>query len=108
MTGGRRDTLITIQRGTPTTDDYGGETIVWATLATEWAAVFYGKGDERRQAAMEQGLQSSVFQCLSNTSTRSVNLEDRISQGGSFWNIVGISPDTPKRGEIEFATVRAL
>jgi head-tail adaptor len=108
MTGGRRDTLITIQRGTPTTDDYGGETVVWATHATEWAEVFYGKGDERRQAAMEQGQQAAVFQCLSNTSTRSVSIEDRIVQGGSNWNIVGIAPDTPKRGEIEFATVRAL
>lgn len=108
MTAGKRDQLVTIQRGTPSTDDYGGETITWATLATEWAAVFYGRGDERRQAAVERGQQAAVFQVLSNTDTRSVNLEDRISHDGSYWNIIGIAPATPKRGLIELAAVRAL
>lgn len=108
MTAGRRDQLVTFQRGTPTTDDYGGETMTWATLATEWAAVFYGRGDERRAAAVEQGQQAAVFQVLSNSTTLTVNLEDRISHDGSTWDIVGRAPDTPKRGLIEFAAVRAL
>jgi head-tail adaptor len=108
MTAGRRSDKIVIQRGTPTADDYGGETMVWATLANEWAAVFYGRGDERRQAAVEQGQQSATFQCLSNANTRSVTLEDRISHGASTWDIISIAPDTPKRGEIEFTAVRAL
>lgn len=108
MTAGRRFDQIVFQRGTPATDDYGGETMTWATLATEWAAVFYGRGDERRQAAMEQGQQSATFQVPSHTVTQSVTLKDRISHAGSTWNIVGIAPDTPKRGSIEFTAVRAL
>jgi head-tail adaptor len=106
MTAGRRDQKIVIQRGTASTDDYGGETLTWATLATEWAAVFYGKGDERRQAAVEQGNQAATFQVLANTNTRSVGVKDRISHNGSFWDIVGVAP--MDRGKIEFAAVRAL
>jgi head-tail adaptor len=106
MTAGRRDQFITIQRGTASTDDYGGETMTWATLATEWAAVFYGKGDERRLAAVEQGQQAAVFQVLSNSNTQGVTLKDRISHGSSNWDIVGIAPMA--RSQIEFAAVRAL
>lgn len=108
MTAGRRDQLVTIQRGTPATDDYGEETLTWATLASEWAAVFYGKGDERRLAAVEEGKQAATFQVPSNTNTRSVGVKDRISGVGSTWDIVGIAPDVPKRGTIEFTAVRAL
>lgn len=108
MTAGRRFDPIVFQRGTPSTDSYGGETMTWATLTSEWAAVFYGRGDERRQAAMEKGAQSATFQVPSHTLTQSVTLKDRITHGGSTWDIVGIAPDTPKRGEIEFTAVRAL
>lgn len=106
MTAGRRDQKIVIQRGTASTDDYGGETLAWATLATEWAAVFYGKGDERRQAAVEQGNQAATFQVLSNTNTRSVGVKDRISHNSSSWDIVGVAP--MDRSKIEFAAVRVL
>lgn len=105
MTAGRRDSLITIQRGTPTLDDYGGETLVWATLATEWAAVFYGRGDERRQAAIEQGKQPATFQVISNTATRSANVKDRIVHDGWNWDIEGIAP--MNRMLIEFTAVAA-
>jgi hypothetical protein len=40
--------------------------------------------------------------------TRSVAVKDRITFDGSTFDIVGIAPDTPKRGSIEFTTVRAL
>lgn len=106
MTAGRRDQLITIQSGTATTDDYGGETLAWTTLATEWAAVLYGRGDERRQAAVEQGQQAATFQVLANDDTRSVGVKDRISHDGSEWDIVSIAP--LNRGKIEFTAVRAL
>lgn len=107
MTAGRREQLVTIERSTATTDGYGEQTQTWVEYAQEWAAVFYGRGDERRQAAMEQGQQSATFQMLSNTLTRAVAVKDRINDG-SLWDIVGIAPDTPKRGEIEFTAVRAL
>lgn len=107
MTAGRRDQLVTLQRYTTTLDDYGEGTQAWTELGTEWAAVFYGRGDERRQAAMEQGQQAANFQMLSNDQTRALVLTDRIQHDGSDWNIVGISPDTPKRGLIEATATRA-
>lgn len=108
MTAGNRDDLITIQRATTAQDDYGEEIETWAELGQEWAAIFWGRGDERRQAAAEQGQQAAQFQCLSNTMTRGVLVKDRITFGGSTFDIVGIAPDTPGRGSIEFTTVRAL
>ena len=108
MTAGKRDQLVTLQSYTATQDEYGEEAQTWATLGEEWAVVFYGKGDERRQAAMEQGSQAATFRVLSNDSTRAVTLKDRIEHDGSTYDIVGIAPDTPKRGSIEFTGVRAL
>lgn len=108
MTAGSRDNLITIERFTATTDDYGEEVQTWATYAQEWAAVFYGRGDERRQAAVEQGSQAATFQVLSNDLTRGITLKDRIQHNGSVWDLTGIAPDTPRRGEIELTGVRAL
>lgn len=105
---GRRNQLVTIERATTETDDYGEEIATWGTLSNEWAAVFYGRGDERRQAAMEQGQQAATFQVLENANTRSVGVKDRIIHGASTYDIVGIAPDTPRRGEIEFTGVRAL
>lgn len=106
MTAGKRDQQIVIQRATAMEDEYGGETLTWATLATEWAAVFYGRGEERRQIASEQGNQAATFQVLANDDTRSVGVKDRITHNGYSWDIVGIAP--LNRGEIEFSAVRSL
>ena len=106
MTAGKRDQLVTFQRFTTTTDDYGEEVQTWATYATEWAAVFYGKGDERRAAAVEQGSQAVTFQVLANDLTRAVTLKDRITLDGSIYDIKGIAP--MDRATIEFTGVRAL
>ena len=108
MTAGRRSALVTLQRYTAAQDDYGEEVQSWADYGTEWAAVFYGKGDERRQAAMQQGEQAATFQMLSNSLTRAVSLKERIVLNGDSWDIKSISPDTPKRGEIEFTATRSL
>lgn len=101
MTAGRRDQLIELQRAVADQDQYGEEVLVWATLGKEWAAVFYGRGDERRQAAAEQGTQAANFQMLANLTTLGLKIEDRIVLDGRVWDIVGISPHTPERGLIE-------
>jgi head-tail adaptor len=108
MTAGRRDDLITIQRATTITDPYGEEIEQWGALGQEWAQVFYGTGNERRVAAAEQGEQSATFLVLSNSTTAAVGVKDRIVAGASNWDIRGISPDSPKRGYIEFTAVRVL
>lgn len=107
MTAGRRNQLVTLSRYTATQDDYGEETQTWGPIGTEWAAVFYGRGDERRQAAAEQGQQAANFQMLSNAQTRALTIKDRIELDGVAWDILGISPDTPARGLIEATAVRA-
>lgn len=108
MTKRRRGDLVTIERATTTEDDYGGETLSWSTLCQEFAEVFYGQGSERRQAASERGQQSATFQVPSNTNTRSVTLEDRISFDGSYWDIQGKAKDVPNRRKVEFTAVRSL
>lgn len=107
MTAGRRDQLVTLQRYTTTQDDYGEEVQTWADLGTEWAAVYYGAGSERRQAAMEQGQQSANFQMLANLTTLGLTLRDRIVLDGVNWDIVSTSPHTPKRGLMEATATRA-
>lgn len=108
MPAGRRAQRITLQRYTAAQDDYGEEVQTWADLGDEWAAVFYGRGDERRQAAMEQGAQPATFQMLSNTTTRALRLRDRIVLDSVTWDITGVAPDTPRRGLIEVTAVRSM
>lgn len=108
MTAGKRDQLVTLHRYTATQDDYGEETQAWAPIGQEWAAIYWGRGDERRQAAMEQGAQPATFNLLSNTLTRSLTLRDRIAGDAGEFDIVGIAPDFPKRGEIEVTATRSL
>lgn len=98
---------MTIERASVTTDPYGGEIESWAALGQEWAAVYYGRGDERRQAAMEQGSQAATFGMISNTLTRSLTLKDRLQFDGSEWDITSVALDTPKRGELEVTAVRS-
>ena len=96
-----RDQLITLQAYTTSQDDYGEEIQTWSDLGDEWAAVFYGRGDERRQAAAEEGQQSANFQVPGNSMTRAVTLKDRLIHDGFIWDIVGISP-TAAQGLVEF------
>jgi head-tail adaptor len=106
VTAGNRSELVTLQRATATQDGYGEEVPTWAELGTEWAAVFYGRGDERRQAALEQGSQAVTFQMLANDLTRSVTLKDRLLHDGSTFDVVGIAP--MDRATIEFTATRSL
>lgn len=108
MTAGRRDQLVTIQSFTATQDDYGEEVPTWANAGQEWAAIYYGRGDERRQAAVEQGSQAATFNMLSNSLTRAITLKDRLTCEAGTFDIVSIAPDTPKRGEIELTATRSL
>lgn len=100
------DQPITFQRATVTQDAAGEEVLTWATLAQRDASVIYGRGDERRAAAAEEGRQAVTFQVWSDESTRTVTLKDRISYDGDTFDLVGIAPNG--RDTIDFDTVRAL
>lgn len=101
----QRDRRVTIQRFTATQDEYGEEIETWADQGTRWTAIFYGKGDERRQAAVEMGKQSASFVMLADSLTRSVSIKDRLVADGDAWDLVSVSP--LGRAEIEFVGVRA-
>lgn len=107
MTRRKRGEVVTFERATVEQDDYGEEISSWAAICQEKAQVFYGRGDERREAAMEQGEQAANFNVPSNDATRGVTLKDRINFADRLWDIEGIAPDTPSRRRIEFTATRA-
>lgn len=104
-TAGRRDTLVSIQRFTSTQDDYGEEVQTWAELGKEWAALFFGTGTERREAAREQGEQAATFNVRANDITRGIRIRDRIVLDGENWDIVSTAPI--RRSEIDLVAKRS-
>lgn len=105
MKKGKLNNRVTIQRFTTTQDENNEDIEDWTDLATRWSAIFYGKGEERREAAVETGQQSASFVMLPDSVTKTITLKDRLSFKGDTWDIVGISPIG--RTEIEFTAVRA-
>lgn len=102
----QRTELIVIERATPTEDEHGGQTLVWATYATRRARVRFGTAQEGREAAKESGIQTATFECVRSSTLNSVTLKDRISYLGSFWDLTEISPlDT---STIRFTATRTL
>lgn len=106
MTAGDRDKRITFERYTATQNEHDEEIEDWQPAFKRWAQVWMGKGSERREAAIEQGAQAATFGLLADGDTRALTLKDRIAYAGSVWDIEGIAPDTPKRGEMEITAVR--
>lgn len=104
LPSGKRDQRIAFERGMVTTDDHGEDVLTWAEIGERWAAVNYGRGDERRQSAREGAVQPATFIVLTDELTRTLLPTDRISFSG-VWNIAGGVPRG--RAEIEFSAVRA-
>lgn len=105
MTSRHRDSLIKVERATVTQDDYGEEIETWAQAFQEWARVFYGRGNERREAAADRSEMPITFSVLANINTRTITARDRIRYDGLIWNIEGVAPVT--RGEIEITAIAA-
>ncbi len=103
---GDYDQLITFERGTATTDDYGGETHTWATLATAWAQVRRGTGQERREASQEAGSQAATFVTDWNPTLEAVQITDHINYRNDTWDITDVAPDGNK--EIQFTATRSV
>jgi SPP1 family predicted phage head-tail adaptor len=105
VTSRHRDSLIKVERATVTQDDYGEEIETWAQAFQEWARVFYGRGNERREAAADRSEMPITFSVLANINTRTITARDRIRYDGLIWNIEGVAPVT--RGEIEITAIAA-
>lgn len=107
INAGQRDKRVIFQRFTAVQDEYGEEVQAWAAFGkSQKAAVFFGRGDERRQAAREQGSQTAIFNCHASETTKAIKITDRIVMGAENWDVTGISPVS--RREIEFTAKRAL
>jgi head-tail adaptor len=104
-TAGKRTRRVALQKGTPTSDDYGGETIVWATHTDAFAEVLFGTGQERREAAQEAGSQAATFIVPWTPKLAQVVLRDRIEGLGSTWDITSIAPVGLNK-EIHFTATR--
>jgi SPP1 family predicted phage head-tail adaptor len=105
MSAGHRDRIIAIERAAVNQNEYGEEIETWAEAFKEWARVFYGKGNERREAAADRSEMPITFAALSNGNSRTITARDRIRYDGLIWNIQGVAPVT--RGEIEITAVAA-
>lgn len=92
MSRGQFDRLITVQRATVTTDDYGGENSAWADTEKAYARVRFGLAAEQRQAAQESGTQAATFEAVPTTALLAVTLKDRILFDGGEWDITEVAP----------------
>jgi head-tail adaptor len=102
---GQRNKLVIIQRATATKDAYGEPINSWSEIGRVLAGMIHGRGDERRQAAMEQGMQPATFQMLATSVTRSLRLRDRLIAEGVVWDVRGVVVDSPMRGSVEVEAV---
>lgn len=87
MRVGTKSTLISFAREASVQDEYGEEIAAWSSLGNAWAAINWGRGDERRQVAMERGSQSATFTVYDNSMTRTLTIRDRIAMDGLYWDI---------------------
>lgn len=112
MDAGQRKTSITFERKAVVQDGVGEEIETWGPLGARLARVYWGKGEERRQAAAEQGSQTASFVVLADSLTRTITVVDRIALDGSTWDITAITPIDSNglvaAGEIEFVASRSV
>lgn len=105
MIRGAFDRLITVQRATVTTDDYGGETPTWVDIEQAYARVRFGLASEQRLAAQESGSQTATFEMIPTTALLTVTLKDRLLFDGSQWDIVEVAP--LERNQLRFTATRS-
>jgi hypothetical protein len=75
----RRRHKIVIQRaGEPLDDGMTTQPGAFETWTTEYAAIFFGSGQEQREAAQETAGQTASFEVLSNAKTRAISVTDRL------------------------------
>lgn len=87
---GERPHFVTFQRAVISSDDYGGETKTWQTLATGYAAVLYGTGQERREAAQENASVAATFIFDWSPTFASVRTTDRLYCFDTVWDIASV------------------
>lgn len=84
---GKRPHKVSIQRAIVATDDYGGETRTWHETATGWAAVLYGTGQERREAAQTNASVAATFVFDWNPTIAATKPTDRLYVFNTAWDV---------------------
>lgn len=103
----RRFNKVEFRRLTAAEDAFGAPAANGSSLiCNAWAAILYGRGAERREAAIEGADQSATFNVATNAALRSVRVTDVIQFGDDSWDITGIAP--MNRSEIDFTAVRRM
>jgi SPP1 family predicted phage head-tail adaptor len=105
VAAGRRDRKITFERAVITQNEYGEDIETWSEAFSEWAYPFYGKANERREAAADRSEMPITFSVLANTNSLSITARDRIRYDGLIWNIEGVAPVS--LAEIEITAIAA-
>src|SRR3546814_7048096 len=109
----RRHTRCALVTGVQTcalpisTDDYCHGEKTWTDYCTEWAAVNFGTGQERREAAQESASVSATFHVLRNSKTAALTVQDRISFEGAVWDITSAVPSREFNAGMDITAVRA-
>lgn len=106
MKAGPRNRRILFQRKTVIEDEYGEEIEIWADYAMLWAAVNWGTGAERREAAQLSSSQPATFRVLANSKSLTLSVLDRISFAGGLWNITSVVPLGLNEG-VEVTAIRS-
>lgn len=109
MRAGSRQYAVSFIRAGTTTDEYNQPVENWATpttLTTVTAAIAFGSGQEKREAAQQAASQTASFQCLRTPALDAVTAKDRISFDGSQWGITERAP--LDRSTIRFTAMRIL
>lgn len=105
---GKRQFRILFQRATAGTSALGVETQTpWTDVQAAMAAISWGTGAERREAAAENASQVATFRVISTAALRGVTPRDRIVYEGVAWDITGIAPVGDLHREIEFTATRS-
>ncbi len=107
VNSGQRDRFIQVERKISTSDGYGDEIDTWSSYCSEWAAVRFSAGNERRAAAQEAASAAATFIVLSNSLTRQISVADRIQFDGGIWDITSNIPSRQFNAEREIEARRA-
>lgn len=84
---GKRSHKVIVQRAIVSTDNYGGETKTWHELATGWASVLYGNGQERREAAQNNANVAATFNFNWNPTIAATKPTDRLYCFDTVWDV---------------------
>ncbi len=95
---GQRPHFITVERATTTQGELGGLEYTWHAIATGWAAIRWGSGQERREGAQENANLPATFELDWTPALAAVRPTDRLNFMEKSWDVssavvIGINRD---------------